>query len=159
MADLNGVIRALVDAFERGEKLAYTGHLVVTDPDSDSSVQMVLDEEDFAILKGAAIPKIDLSTLLPPISVDPDSDIGRLLLSRNLPTTSERHLVFGTRSMAKDVLALLPSGPVVLDCQHVSVVTPPFFHELCLAREDLLFEGMNEDVEESLRTAEERLNQ
>lgn len=50
---LNGIIRALIDALERGDKLFYTGNLVVSAPDDNTSVQMVLDEEDFAILKSA----------------------------------------------------------------------------------------------------------
>lgn len=54
MSTLTGVIYALVEALERGDKLSYTGHLVVTDPDSEASVQMVLDEDDFAVLKGAS---------------------------------------------------------------------------------------------------------
>lgn len=49
-----GVAAAMVDAFKAGQKLSYTGHLVVTDPDSPSTVQMVLDEDDYAVLTMAA---------------------------------------------------------------------------------------------------------
>jgi hypothetical protein len=52
-APLPGVLWALVDALERGHKLSYTGALVVTDPDGPDSVQMVLDEDDFKVLKAA----------------------------------------------------------------------------------------------------------
>jgi hypothetical protein len=44
----------MVDAFRRGQKLSYTGRLVVTDPDSPSTVQMVLDEDDYAVLVAMA---------------------------------------------------------------------------------------------------------
>lgn len=89
--------------------------------------------------------------------MDADSDIGRLLVSRNLPLTSERYLVFGTRSLAHTILELLPPGPIVLDCWHVSVISPPFFHELLRDRPDLTFEGMNEDIEASLELAKEHI--
>jgi hypothetical protein len=46
-----------VDAFQRGEKLSYTGHLIVTDPDTPATVQMVLDEDDFAALTRAGWPR------------------------------------------------------------------------------------------------------
>jgi hypothetical protein len=49
-----GVAGAMVDAFRRGQKLSYTGRLVVTDPDSPSTVQMVLDEDDYAVLVAMA---------------------------------------------------------------------------------------------------------
>ncbi|MGH2949333.1 MAG: hypothetical protein ACRDPC_24275 [Solirubrobacteraceae bacterium] len=55
-ATIDGIaaLRAVVEAFERGEKLSYTGRLVVTDPDTPATVQMVLDEDDFAALKQLA---------------------------------------------------------------------------------------------------------
>jgi len=91
--------------------------------------------------------------------VSADSDIGRLLISRGLPLTTDRQIVFGTRSLAQEILTLLPSGSVVIDCQHVSVISSPFFHELLLARDDLTFENMNEDVQASLELAQEHLRQ
>lgn len=58
-----GVAGALVDAFARGQKLSYTGHLVVTDPDSPATVSMVLDEADYAVLCTAAVAGIPLNSL------------------------------------------------------------------------------------------------
>lgn len=49
-----GSVLALIEALERGDKLAYTGNLVVTDPDTEATVQMVLDADDFAALKALA---------------------------------------------------------------------------------------------------------
>lgn len=65
--------------------------------------------------------------------------------------------MFGTRPLARSILMLLPPGPVVLDCCHVSVISSPFFHELLCERDDLMFEGMNEDIEASLELAKEHI--
>lgn len=100
---------------------------------------------------------IDLSTVLPPASASPDSDIGRLFLSRGWPLTADRCRVLGTREMARRVLEKLPAGPLVLDCSRVDVMSTPFIHELRLARTDVTFEGMNEDVAAAWELVDERL--
>lgn len=43
--------------------------------------------------------------------------------------------VIGTRDAARELLSLLPPGPVVLDCAYVEMVSTPFFHELLRDRE------------------------
>lgn len=101
--------------------------------------------------------RIDLSTVLQPSTVDPDSAMGRLLKARGESLVTERYTVLGTRWMAERILERLPAGPLRLDCSYVRVMTTPFIHELRTARNDLTFEAMSQDAERAWRLVDERL--
>lgn len=56
---------------------------------------------------------------------------------------------FATRALAREVVVMLPPGPVVLDCSRAEVMSPPFLHELLRARPDIEPDGLNADTAES----------
>jgi hypothetical protein len=106
------------------------------------------DEQDRAV--------VDLATILPATTIDPESDVGRLYAARSVPLVLMRHRVFATRRLALDVLDFLPEGGVVLCCSGVEAVSAPFVDELFRRRRDLRFANMNEDVAETVSMVRER---
>lgn len=104
------------------------------------------------------MPKIDLAEVLPPVDVDPNTTLGRLFVARGMALTGRRHVVYGTRTLAREVLERLPTDPTIVDCQHIRVMTAPFLHELQMARDDLTFVNMNEAVYEAWKIVEEWMN-
>lgn len=100
---------------------------------------------------------IDLTTVLPARTLDPDSDMARLFAHKGVTPDLTRHRVLATRRLAREIARELPAGPVTLDCAHVEVMSGPFMHELRQLRDDLTFKGMNEDVADVWTMVDERL--
>lgn len=93
--------------------------------------------------------RVNLATLLPPISPSDISADVRRLLDRHGNLDVSRHRVFGGRHHAHKVAAGLPDAAVALDFAEVEVATTPFLDELLKLRPRDTWEGMNEDVAES----------
>lgn len=98
---------------------------------------------------GKKSARVGLATLLPP--PDMSTTRGRKLAAQLQELTPEPIdwtvcEVFATRDRARQVVAALPDGVVVLDCVGVEVMSPPFVDELLALRPDVDLVNANEDV-------------
>jgi hypothetical protein len=108
---------------------------------------------------GKKSARVELATLLPPHPSNTPTAryFRRLREERGIPPVDPAiHRVFATRSMAREVVALLPAAPVVLDCARVEVTGPTFVDELLTLRPDITAENLNEDAAISWELAAER---
>lgn len=109
--------------------------------------------------RGKRSARVDLARLLPPFDTTSQAwrDLAQIVEDRGgQPVDPETHTVLATRHMARKIAALLPDGPVVLDCSDVFVMSPPFIDELLTLRPGVEPENMDEDVAISWQLVVER---
>lgn len=100
-----------------------------------------------------------IATALPPMKIDPQTDVGRLMVSRGYdPNVPVPHRVFATRGLAHRITGTYGADPpTVLDFAGVEVASTPFIHELRIEWPGVAAENMNEDIAEAWTMVTERL--